>query len=248
MEWIYLSPHFDDVAFSCGGLIWEQVEAGITVSIWTICAGEPPPGPISSYAQSLHERWGTGRDAVVVRRAEDLLSSQRMGARSCNFSIPDAIYRRSPLDDEYLYTSDPELFIELRQEEGHLVESLQDELNQALPQDFELVCPLALGGHVDHRLVRSAAERLGKRMWYYADYPYTVNPDEDLGEYDREMLHRLFPVSERGLTVWQQAVAAHSSQISTFWSGTDEMRNAIRAYWKPIKGTRLWYFAQDMST
>ena len=243
MNRIYLSPHFDDVAFSCGGLIWEQVEAGLKVSVWTICAGEPPPGPISSYAHSLHERWGTGQEAVAFRRAEDLLSSQRMGASSRNFSIPDAIYRRSPVDDEYLYTSDAELFIALRQEESHLVESLRDELKQALPHNFELVCPLALGGHVDHRLVRSAAEGLGVRMRYYADYPYTVNPEGDLDEQDLEMLPRLYPVSERGLTVWQQAVAAHYSQISTFWSDMDEMRDAIRAYWKPLKGTRLWYFA-----
>ena len=243
MEWIYLSPHFDDVAFSCGGLIWEQVEAGHTVSVWTVCAGEPPPGPISPYAQSLHERWGTGQEAVAVRRAEDLLSSGRMGASSQNFSIPDAIYRRSPVDDEYLYTSDAELFIELRRVESQMVESLRDELNQSLPQDFELVCPLALGGHVDHRLVRSAAEGLGVPMWYYADYPYTSSPEDDLDEHDQGMLPRLYPVSERGLEIWQHAVAAHSSQISTFWSSTDEMRDAIQAYWKPVKGTRLWYFA-----
>jgi LmbE family N-acetylglucosaminyl deacetylase len=248
MKWIYLSPHFDDVAFSCGGLIWEQVESGDKVSIWTICAGEPPPGSISPYAQSLQERWETGRDAVAVRRAEDLLSSQRMGASSQNFSIPDAIYRRSPLDDSPLYTSDSDLFTELRQEESQLVAALRDELNQALPQVCELVCPLALGGHVDHRLVRAAAEKLDRQMWYYADYPYSVNPDEDFHEKDQGMHHKVFPVSERGLTMWQQSVLAHSSQISTFWSSPNQMRDAIRAYWKPIKGVRLWYFAQDIST
>jgi hypothetical protein len=68
MEWIYLSPHFDDVAFSCGGLVWEQTELGDEVSIWTICAGEPPPGPVSKYAQSLHDRWKTGPSAVSVVR------------------------------------------------------------------------------------------------------------------------------------------------------------------------------------
>ena len=243
MEWIYLSPHFDDVAFSCGGLVWEQVKSGDEVSIWTICAGEPPPGPISRYAQSLHKRWETNREAVTVRRAEDWLSNRRMGATSRNYSIPDAIYRRSPVDDTPMYTSDPELFSELRMDEIHLVETLKNELTQALPQVCELVCPLALGGHVDHRLVRTAAEELGKRMWYYADYPYSVNPAQDLDESDREMVLRLFPISEMGLRVWQESVAAHSSQISTFWSNTDQMREAIRAYWEPIKGIRLWHFA-----
>ena len=243
MEWIYLSPHFDDVAFSCGGLVWEQVKSGDEVSIWTICAGEPPPGPISLYAQSLHKRWGTSREAVTVRRAEDWLSNRRMGATSRNFSIPDAIYRRSSVDGTPMYTSDLELFSELRLDEIHLVETLTNELIQPLPQVCELVCPLALGSHVDHRLVRTAAEKLGKRMWYYADFPYSVNPEQDLGESDRGMVYKFFPVSETGLRVWEESVSAHSSQISTFWSNTDQMRDAIRAYWGPVKGIRLWQFA-----
>ena len=65
MEWIYLSPHFDDIAYSCGGLVWEQVNSGQMVSIWTICAAYPPPGPLSSFASILHERWGTGREAIT---------------------------------------------------------------------------------------------------------------------------------------------------------------------------------------
>ncbi len=243
MEWIYLSPHFDDVAFSCGGLVWEQVKSGDEVSIWTICAGEPPPGPISLYAQSLHKRWETRREAVTVRRAEDWLSNRRMGSTSRNFSIPDAIYRRSSVDGTPMYTSDPELFSELRLDEIHLVEILTNELIQSLPQVCELVCPLALGSHVDHRLVRTAAEKLGKRMWYYADFPYSVNPEQDLGESDLGMSHKIFPVSETGLRVWEESVSAHSSQISTFWSNTDQMRDAIRAYWEPVKGIRLWQFA-----
>jgi LmbE family N-acetylglucosaminyl deacetylase len=240
MEWIYLSPHFDDVAFSCGGLVWEQVESGDEVSIWTICAGEPPPGPISLYAQSLHRRWVTNREAVTLRRAENRLSNRRMGATSRNFSIPDAIYRRSPVDGTPMYTSDQDLFSEFRSDEFHLVETLRKEFNQALPQECELVCPLALGGHIDHHLVRTAAEELGKRMWYYADFPYSVNPEWDLDESDRGMIPQLFPISEMGLSVWWESVTAHSSQISTFWSDTDHMREAIRAYWEPIKGIRLW--------
>ena len=242
MDWIYLSPHFDDVAFSCGGMVCEQTELGDEVSIWTICAGEPPPGPVSKYAQSLHERWETGPNAVSARRVEDLNSSRLMGANSRNFSIPDAIYRRSPIEAEALYTADADLFKELRSGEDYLVEILRDDIAQALPAECELVCPLALGGHVDHRLVRAAAEKLGRRLWYYADYPYTLDPDQDIPDDDRGIQPNLFSVSEAGLEIWQQAVAAHASQISTFWSSSNEMRAAIRAFWEPTKGVRLWSF------
>ena len=59
MRWIYISPHFDDAVLSCGGLIFEQARQGIPVEIWTICAGDAPPGPLSQLAQDCHVQWGT---------------------------------------------------------------------------------------------------------------------------------------------------------------------------------------------
>lgn len=240
MEWIYLSPHFDDVALSCGGLVWEQVRSGAKVSIWTVCAGEPPLKPFSTYAQDLHTRWGTGQDAVLVRRAEDLLSCQRLGATSRHLSIPDAIYRHSPVDGAPLYNSDSELFSETHVEESDLWESMRQELIQSLPPSCELVCPLALGGHIDHRLVRIGAEGLERQMWYYADFPYVVDLDLDQDTNVASMPHRVFPVSENGLSAWIEAVEAHASQISTFWIDLDQMRAAIRGFWGPLEGIRLW--------
>jgi len=69
MNWIYLSPHLDDVALSVGGLLWEQSQAGEQVAVWTICAGDPPPGDFAAFAQTLHARWGIGIEAAAARRA-----------------------------------------------------------------------------------------------------------------------------------------------------------------------------------
>ena len=51
---------------------------------------------------------------------------------------------------------------------------------------------------------------------------------------------KIFPVSAAGLDVWKDAVAAHTSQISTFWSDLDQMRSAIQNYWQQFEGVRLW--------
>jgi LmbE family N-acetylglucosaminyl deacetylase len=77
MDWIYLSPHLDDVVLSCGGLVWEQARQGERVEIWTICAGDPPPIPLSSFAASLHERWQTNNKRQSSA-AEDKLACQRL--------------------------------------------------------------------------------------------------------------------------------------------------------------------------
>jgi len=53
-----------------------------------------------------------------------------------------------------------------------LVEEVCTHLEQIMPEGATLVSPLAIGGHVDHRWRVRQQKRLGKLLWYYADYPY----------------------------------------------------------------------------
>ena len=261
-RWIYLSPHLDDAAFSCGGLIWEQAQAGLEVLVWTVCAGDPPEGPLSPFAESLHQRWGSGEEAGRVRRQEDLRASEILGAVSHHLPIPDCIYRRQPGSGDYLYASEESLFAELHASEVELVESLARSLgevvlalalNQLGPGGVNLVCPLGLGGHVDHQLTRAAAERLACyepacRMWYYADFPYILEDGTLLSELPRGGWQtQVFPVSPAGLDAWQRAMAAHHSQISTFWDGVADMEASIQAYCQETGGVRLWWKAGSES-
>jgi LmbE family N-acetylglucosaminyl deacetylase len=244
MHWIYLSPHLDDIALSCGGLLWEQAQVGEPVSVWTICAGDPPEGPLSAFAEELHDRWETGREATQARRQEDILACQRLGALYRHFSIPDCIYRQGAGSPGQLYTSERAIFGPLHPYEAALVETLSEEITRRLPAQAELVVPLAIGGHVDHRLTRAAAERLaqsGRRLWYYADYPYALSNLEALENLSRAgWLDSPFSVSPAGLAAWQEGVAAHSSQISTFWPNLQTMKGALQAYCQQNKGVHLW--------
>ncbi len=248
MHWIYLSPHLDDIALSCGGLVWEQSQADEMASIWSICAGDPPAGVISPFAESLHDRWETPAQAWQRRRDEDLRSCSRLGAAALHFSIPDCIYRQGE-DKTFLYASEESLWGEIHPAEGGLVQRLADELERALSEatrPFCLVCPLTLGGHVDHRLTRAAAELLTRRaqapwLWYYADYPYIL---KEMGAVDRlkreGLADEVFPVTEAGLVAWGDSVAAHATQISTFWPDLNSMRKAIHFYCEMMGGVRLW--------
>jgi len=249
-SWIYLSPHLDDVALSCGGLLCEQAHASLQVEIWTICAGEPPQGTISAFAALLEERWGSGSASVEQRRQEDRLSCSYLGAAARHFPIPDCIYRRGAESGAFLYPSEESLFGLLHQEEADLVARLKDVLAEAVwnnaAGEVKLVCPLALGGHVDHRLVCAAVEQLeqgwpGGNAWYYADYPYVLTDST----WKARLLEdgwdsQVFPISASGLDAWQRSVAAHASQISTFWSDLPEMERSIRAYCEANGGVRLW--------
>jgi LmbE family N-acetylglucosaminyl deacetylase len=229
------------VALSCGGLVWEQRRGGEVVSVWTISAGDPPEGPLSLFAESLHERWQTGRGTVAQRRREDQASCATLMARPGYFPIPDCIYRRSEVDGAALYASEGAIMGPVHPLEAPLVEQLSRELERRLPKEAEIVAPMALGGHVDHRLVRQAAQELVRPLWYYADVPYALSRAEELKKLDESgWKATTYPVSEAGLAAWQAAVAAHASQISTFWPDLESMRAAIRSYCEKSGGVRLW--------
>jgi LmbE family N-acetylglucosaminyl deacetylase len=212
MHWIYLSPHFDDVALSCGGLVWEQVQVGDTSSIWTVCAGNAPDEELSPFAKELHMRWEVDKDATAQRRIEDRSSCQCLGATWRYFTIPDCIYRRNPHTGEFMYSSEILLNGPLHPADTLTIESLQQEMKSFFPVDFMIISPLGLGNHVDHQLTRLAAEGLECTSWYYADYPYVLRCKEKLDNLEQERwLSQVFPISQGGLTAWQDSIAAHRS-------------------------------------
>jgi LmbE family N-acetylglucosaminyl deacetylase len=250
VEWIYFSPHLDDVALSCGGLVWEQCQVGNPVHIWTICAGDPPPGPLSPFAESLHDRWQLGIEAVEHRRLEDIASCAELGASYRHLPVPDCIYRRGDLSSEAVYTSEASLFGQVHPQEAALIDRLSGELLAILPDQATFVCPLALGGHVDHKLTRSVVEKLldskpdkaSWDLWYYADYPYARDEIQALTNMERSLVWNLqsHSVTLDGLLAWERAVAAYTSQISTFWPHLEAMKADLRSFASQAGGIRLW--------
>jgi len=252
MDWIYISPHLDDVVLSCGGLVWEQAHQGEPVAIWTVCAGDPPALPFSPLAETLHTRWQTGPAAVAQRRLEDEVACRELHVAFRHLSVPDCIYRHSPADGEVLYATEEAICGPLHPADAGLVEELSRLLANDLPRSATLVCPFAAGGHVDHQLTRAAVERLVQRdastsqwsLWYYADYPYVRDPLVRAGlpmgvGWDV----RTFPVSTPALSAWGKAVAAYASQISTFWMDLDSMRVDLQNYALQEGGVRLWAYS-----
>jgi LmbE family N-acetylglucosaminyl deacetylase len=243
MRWIYLSPHLDDAVLSCGGLIFEQSRQDQQVEIWTILAGTPPPGPLSKFALENHALWGLtgGPETVAMRRAEDEEAASLVGAGQVHFDLPDCIYRISP-QGEYLYTET--VMTSPHPADRELPGRMADALRSELSGSDVLVCPLALGGHVDHLLVRQAAEILQRPMHYYADVPYVLNYPQVLSPAVAAFKSRLYPVSETGLETWLKGVAAYRSQVSSLLKVDGNLFDAIRSYWSASGGIYLWQLHQ----
>jgi LmbE family N-acetylglucosaminyl deacetylase len=239
MRWIYISPHFDDAVLSCGGLIWEQSSKGLPVEIWTVCAGDPPPGLPSTQAAAIHQIWGftSAEQAVASRRVENQHTAAILGAEIVEFSIPDCIYRRSA-SGELLYPED--VFVPTHAVEKDLAADIALALDSELQPEDVIVCPLAIGGHIDHYLVRLAVERLTLPIRYYSDIPYLLNNPEHLVPSTLGLNNAPHPISAKGLEAWQKSIAAYSSQILMLFGSLEAMQAAIQKYWEEQQGLFLW--------
>src|SRR5260221_13603935 len=91
---LFLSPHADDAALSCGAQIAMLTRSGERVIIFTVMAGDPPNGlQPSDYTPSLHQRWELTDDtAVSSRRKENTTAGKKIGAGNKFGPDPDAVY------------------------------------------------------------------------------------------------------------------------------------------------------------
>ncbi len=240
MRWIYLSPHLDDAVLSAGGLIYEQTRSGTPVEIWTFMCGDPHLDEYSPFAQLLHARWGfsSGAEASRMRREEDRRAAEIVGAKPVHFDFLDCVYRRSP-NGEWLYA---EIAIPPRPEDAQLPDRIASAISARLLPDDVLVCQLSVGSHVDHVLVRKAAERLGRPLLYDIDVPYIFYKSGELEPKSAGMQASVQSITEAGLRSWQEAALAYKSQIITLgdaFDTADKVRDSIQSYWAEQKGIRL---------
>jgi len=240
LRFIYLSPHLDDAVYSCGGKIWQDVRRDDTVEIWTIFAGDPA-GELSPFARELHARWGSGAEAVSRRREEDQAACRMLGAGYKHLAYADCIYRRLPQTGEPVIQQNADLFGPIQPGEEVLVHQIASELLALNSEKSLLICPLSLGGHMDHRITRAAADQTGLPLAYYADYPYAADPSLDVSALvPGNCRSESFSLDEEAVEKWAQGIAAYASQLSSFWSSSEEMRSSLAEYSRSVPGRTLW--------
>ena len=257
---IYLSPHPDDAVFSCGGMIHRQAESGGRVVVVTFCTGDPPGGPLSDFAQELHERWHPqsrplAGEMVATRRREDVAAIDALGAQAVHLDLPDCIYRLNPATGLPLYASQAAIFGSLHPSELTLIRRTATKLSTLLHGfgRHHLYVPLGIGQHVDHQLARRAAEVSGGVYAYFEDYPYIAQESErwsgpaSPGPHGRPLTPELIYLSEADLCARVDAMARYESQLSSFWTSRQNLDDAVRQFTSRVgqqaPAERIWRVA-----
>lgn len=257
---LFISPHYDDIALSCGGTAALVAEAGKRAVVALLFGDHPDPDqPMTSFADHMHAEWGMSADEVIAgRRAEEAASSRVLGTRDVFLPFRDAIYR----GDNYL--SDDDLFgvpkgtdIDLP---DRVVAALQAEGFEA--DDTRVYAPLASGFHVDHQLAFEAAVLLdaaGWEVWFYEDLPYSLLP----GRVEDRVARAGTPLQVAGAVdvtdVWTKkidAIMAYPSQLKVIFeayvgagSSREEIDAVMSAYSREVgdgrNAERFWRVARE---
>jgi len=244
---VYLSPHLDDAALSCGGAIARHANDGARVLVVTLCTAAPPPaGPFSDFANAVHQSWGLDPAEVVsTRLREDDLALARLDADTYRAGLLDAIYRRPDA-----YDSRDALFGTPAPDDALLYSTRQ--LIAAVRSRVPLAtfyAPLGVGNHVDHQIIYAAArDAAGGGMAFYEDFPYTLWA----GAFEQRMraLSQPFIASiidiDTTLTRKIGAISAYASQLSSLFEEPAELARIVGDYAEHLRpesgtyGERVW--------
>lgn len=216
---LFLSPHLDDVAFSCGGTVAWLAAAGWRCVVATVFTRSvPDPGGFALACQ-LDKGLSADVDYMALRRDEDAAFAREVGAEPVWLDLPEAPHRG--------YASAAALFEPPRGDDpiaAALDRALADVVRRVAPS--HVFAPLALGGHVDHVLVADAVRRSATRtpLARYRDAPYALRHADD----GRAAQSVAF--DEDALARKLDGCAAYRTQLAFQWGGVDAMRAALAAY------------------
>ena len=217
---LFLSPHLDDVAFSCGATLARLASSGwdcVLATAFTCSVIEP-----SGFALACQTDKGLapGVDYMQLRRAEDTEFARIVRVHDLRWlDFAEAPHRG--------YRSAAELFGQPSTEDDVLatlferLQALCDELQPHL-----LFAPLALGLHVDHVQLRQAVRKLecNAAVAWYRDLPYAMRT-EALASGAAIAL----PIGGH-LRMKLDGCAAYRSQIGFQFGSTRRMRAALATF------------------
>jgi hypothetical protein len=107
-----------------------------------------------------------------------------------------------------------------------------------------VVAPLGVGGHVDHRIVRAAAERaFGGALLYYEEFPYIVWKPFALlraGIFGRSWSALRQPLAAGEIAARIAAIACYASQVTPLFRSPDRIGRLVGRHVRRAGGERLW--------
>ncbi len=222
---LFVSPHLDDVAFSCGGLAAVLADAGWHTVMVTVFTRSVVPAHGFALACQLDKGLDATVDYMALRRAEDREAARLLDFAGCrHLDLPEAPHRG--------YDSAPALFAGLHEDDGigpevaTQLRTLEQALRPAL-----VLAPQGLGNHADHLQVRAAVlDAVRAPTLWYRDTPYAIRHGTDGPPPVLAGLSVLAVPVGQGLARKLDAACAYRTQLGFQFGGSAGTRAALHDF------------------
>ena len=215
-----ISPHLDDAVFSAGATLWSEAQTPDTrVIVATVFTGNVADPTGFALACQIDKGLPPEIDYMALRREEDRAACTAIGAEPLHLPLLEAPHRGYG-DPAALFgpvhSKDP-----ARDAVGNHLEQLLLKL-----RPDRLLGPLAIGGHVDHVIVRDALAKAAGRtdLWLWEDWPYV----DRAGPRDRSRARHL-PHGGVGIARKLVACSCYRSQMGFQFGGTEALKRRLEA-------------------
>ena len=239
MDITFLSAHLDDAVYSCGGLIHKLVQEGHDVEVQTFFTGDPNVETLSPFARELHARWGVEAGPMSLRRIEDQNACEYLGATYKHHAFLDCVYRVDR-DGNHIYLDVDAIFGKKLAVDDGLIDDIAGIIRTIVDSGRVIYAPLTHGNHIDHQIMREAAERF-EGVQFYFDLPYGLRSKkipENLISGDMEL--QTLELSDENLEAWAVGCELYESQFNDYWSSPKHLRRQLRKYIKQFNGFQIW--------
>lgn len=230
----FVSPHLDDAALSCGGLISYLAEKTEVTVISVFTETSPSPHTLSA-RMYLRQCQNTDAEQLFERRkSEDkqILNSSGVTIKHLNFV--DALWRKKKEVNflgKLLGNIVPEILHVYPTYRFHAISGrisscdieLAEEIKKALlsvvddKQKFVVFCPAAVGNHVDHMITKKCCQEVFEKSVLWSDFPYgkenKLTPEE-FNEYHEFMF-------DGGQENRMQMIKSYKTQYAAMFGGTN---------------------------
>jgi LmbE family N-acetylglucosaminyl deacetylase len=246
---VFVSPHFDDVALSCGELICKFKAQGKEILVVTVFSGSVKPELLSTTAKFFHKICGLGNNAMEIRKAEDLAAMKMLKVAYLHVDELECLYR---MNDSHTprYNDLKEIFGARLENEMDTWQHLKKQLREKLAEiNFRTIfIPLSLGRHIDHILTRSCLEEIysDRDIYYYEDTPYvcTLKDMDEINQATGGLIPTIIEITDDEWLGKVNAINCYTSQSGILWGSETEKMNQLESISKKYdnrgRSIRIW--------
>lgn len=239
-EYLFLSPHLDDVILSCGMYIHKLIQSNSKVIIATVFSGSIQPQYLSPLARWFHSACKLGNNAMTVRRLEDKNVCKFIKADSIHLNLQECLYRKNA-NGSHRYLRESNIYNANLNKEKDTINKINLILkNKFKLNNFEKIyIPLGIGRHIDHLILREAVETLCtkgdiniRKVNYYEDIPYACN-NRDVNwkiKLTKGLNYHSYNINEEEFNIYIKAISLYKSQVHMLWYNNTEMRRQLKNY------------------